>query len=86
MTYRVLENTLVQLPLGRSALPQLVVVIVEALPVGTELFQTGLVDIVDAVRVPVVSIHARGVCMCSQSILSPHPYLRALSCWIPEIV
>lgn len=58
MTYRVLENTLVQLPLGRSALPQLVVVIVEALPVGTELLQAGLVDIVDAVRVPVVSIHA----------------------------
>ena len=53
MTYDVVENTLVQLPLGRPALPQLVVVVVEALPVGTELLQAGLVDIVDAIRIPV---------------------------------
>jgi len=73
MTYRVLENTLVQLPLGRSALPQLVVVIVEALPVGTELLQAGLVDIVDSTRVPVCQhIHLVGPLQCRRVPGSSH--------------
>ena len=39
-THQVLVNTFVQLPLVGSALPQLLVVIFEALPVGPELLQT----------------------------------------------
>lgn len=46
-TYQVLVDTLVELPLGRSALPQLVVVVVKALPVLAELFEAALVDILD---------------------------------------
>lgn len=45
--YQILVNTLVELPLGGAALPELVVVVVEALPVGAELLQAGLVDVVD---------------------------------------
>ena len=47
-TYKVVEYTLVQLPLCRSALPELLVVVVQALPMLTELLQTVLVNILDA--------------------------------------
>lgn len=46
-TYQVLKDTLVQLPLRRSALPQLVVVVLQASPVAAELLEARLVDVVD---------------------------------------
>lgn len=48
-TNQVVENAFVQLPLGRPALPQLVVVVVQTLPVGAELIQAVLVHILDPV-------------------------------------
>jgi hypothetical protein len=48
MAYQVLVYTSVQLPLSRPALPQLLVVVFEALPVGTELLEAGLVDVLKA--------------------------------------
>lgn len=39
VTYQVLKDTLVQLPFGRTALPKLLVVVLKACPVLTELFQ-----------------------------------------------
>lgn len=48
VTHQVLEDTLVKLPLGGAALPQLLVVVFEALPVGAELLETRLVDILEA--------------------------------------
>lgn len=50
MTHQVFEDTLVQLPLGGPALPQLLVVVFEALPVGAELLQAGLVDVLEAMH------------------------------------
>ena len=47
-THQVLVDTLVQLPLIGAALPQLLVVVLEALPVGAELLETGLVDVLEA--------------------------------------
>jgi hypothetical protein len=47
-THQVLVDTLVQLPLIGTALPQLLVVVFEALPVGAELLETGLVDVLEA--------------------------------------
>lgn len=46
-TYEVVVNTLVQLPLGGSALPQLLVSVVEAFPVFTKLGQTVRVDVLE---------------------------------------
>jgi hypothetical protein len=54
-TYQVIENTLVQLPLGLTALPQLLVVVLKTLPVLAELFQAVLVDVLDPVQVQAVS-------------------------------
>lgn len=45
-TYQVVENALVQGPLELPALPELLVVVVEALPVLAELGQAVLVDVV----------------------------------------
>lgn len=45
MTYQVVEHTLVQRPLPFPALPQLLVAVVQALPVLAELSQAVLVDI-----------------------------------------
>lgn len=47
MTYQVLVDTLVELPLILAALPQLVVVVVKALPVLAELVEAVLVDVLD---------------------------------------
>jgi hypothetical protein len=47
-THQVLVDTLVQLPLIGTALPQLLVVVFEALPVGAELLEAGLVDVLEA--------------------------------------
>lgn len=47
-TYQLVKDTFVQLPLRRPALPHLVIVVVEALPVRTELLQAVRVDILDA--------------------------------------
>jgi hypothetical protein len=47
-THQVLVDTLVQLPLIGAALPQLLVVVFEALPVGAELLEAGLVDVLEA--------------------------------------
>lgn len=48
-TYQVVEYTFVQAPLSWPALPQLLVVVVQALVVGAELLKAGLVDVFDAV-------------------------------------
>lgn len=45
--YKVVEYAFAQLPLLLAALPHLVVVVVEALPVAAELVEAGLVDVVD---------------------------------------
>lgn len=46
-TYNLLKDALVEFPLIRSALPVLVVVVVEALPVAAELFQAVRVDVLE---------------------------------------
>ena len=46
-TYNLLKHTFVELPLVRPALPVLVVVVVEALPVTTELFQAVRIDVLE---------------------------------------
>lgn len=46
LTYQVVKNTLVQRPLKLPALPELLVVVVEAFPVLAELGQAVLVDVV----------------------------------------
>jgi hypothetical protein len=45
--YQLIKNTLVKLALGRPAVPQLLVVVFQALPVGAELCQAVVVDILD---------------------------------------
>lgn len=44
------EDALVQRPLGGAAVPELLVVVIEALPVVAELGQAVLVDVVDTVK------------------------------------
>lgn len=46
-TYQVVEYAFVQAPLCWPALPQLLVVVVQALIMGAELLKAGLVDIFD---------------------------------------
>lgn len=46
--YNVVKDALVELPLGRAALPQLVVAVVEAFPVLAELGEAMCVDVLDA--------------------------------------
>lgn len=48
-THQVIKDTLVEPPLKGAALPQLVVVVVEALPVVGELLKAVLVDVLDTV-------------------------------------
>lgn len=47
-TYQVLVDTFVQLPLLRPALPQLLVVVLEALPMRAERLEAACVDVLDA--------------------------------------
>lgn len=47
VVYQVVEDAFVQSPLIPAALPQLLVVVVEALPVAAELLQTVRVDVLD---------------------------------------
>lgn len=47
-TYQLVEHTLVQPPLLRPAVPELLVVVLEALPMATELVKALLVDVADA--------------------------------------
>lgn len=49
VTYQVIEDALVELPLSRAALPQLVISVVEALPVFAELGEAVGVDVLDTV-------------------------------------
>lgn len=46
-TYQVVEYAFVQAPLSWSALPQLLVVVVQALIMGAELLKAGLVDVLN---------------------------------------
>lgn len=48
-TYEVLEDALVERALPAAALPELLVVVVEALPVLAELLEAGFVDVFEAV-------------------------------------
>lgn len=64
--YHVVKDTLVELPLGRAALPQLVVVVVEALPVLAELGEAVGVDVLDAVSVFISSCMRRSGCRLSR--------------------
>lgn len=56
VTYQVVKDTLVELPLSRAALPQLVVAVVEALPVLAELSQAVGVDILDTIVSSLVTV------------------------------
>ncbi len=47
-TYQLREGALVQLPLSRPALPELVVVVIQALPVCAELLQALGVEVLDS--------------------------------------
>lgn len=47
-TYQVVVDTLVELPLGRAALPQLMISVVQALPVFAELGKAVGVEVLDA--------------------------------------
>lgn len=49
---------MVELPLALPALPKLVVVIVETLPVPAEFLQAVFVDVVDAALIPTLSVPA----------------------------
>lgn len=49
VTYQVLVDALVELPLSGAALPQLVIPVVEALPVFAEFGEAVRVDVLDAV-------------------------------------
>lgn len=49
-TYQVVEHTLVQLPLIWSALPKLLVVVLQARPVLSELRKAVLIYILDPIR------------------------------------
>jgi hypothetical protein len=51
-TYQVFEDTLVKLPLCRSTLPELLVVIVKAGPMLPEFRKTVLVDVFDSLQAP----------------------------------
>lgn len=46
-TYQVVEYTFVQAPLSWPALPQLLVIVVQALVMGAEFLKAGLVDVFD---------------------------------------
>lgn len=60
-TYQVIVDALVQLPLGGTALPKLLVVVLEALPMGAKLLQTGLVDVLQPSSRTVSTLTARRV-------------------------
>lgn len=55
-TYQVLVGALVELPLKGTALVQLVIVVVEALPVVGELLEAMLAEVVDPIHRPMVSM------------------------------
>lgn len=49
-SYQFVEDAVVELHLGPAAFPELVVVVLETLPVGLELIQAVGVDVLDAVK------------------------------------
>lgn len=49
VAYQVVKDTLVELPLSRAALPQLMIPVVQALPVFAELGEAVGVDVLNAV-------------------------------------
>jgi hypothetical protein len=49
-THQVVVDALVELPLERTTLPELVVGVVEALPVVAELLQTVRVDVINPIH------------------------------------
>lgn len=53
--YYLVKDALVELPLGRATLPELVVAVVETLPVLAELGEAVRVDVLDAVPVAPLS-------------------------------
>jgi hypothetical protein len=50
-TYQLLENALVHPPLFRPAVPELLVVVLQALPVGPELGEAVLIDVLDTANI-----------------------------------
>jgi hypothetical protein len=63
-SYQIVENTFVKDPFLRSALPELLITVVEALPVLAELLQTVLVDVFNSVRGYRVSTRFSGSSEC----------------------
>jgi hypothetical protein len=59
-TYQLVEHTLVQPPLLGPAVPELLVVVLKALPVGAELVEAVVVDVLDPAGVSVREITLRG--------------------------
>lgn len=53
-THQLLKNTIVQFHLGPAAFPQVVVVVLQTLPVGVELFQAVGIDILDPIDLSVI--------------------------------
>lgn len=47
-SYQLVKHALVQLPLFRPAIPELLVVALQALPMSTELLEAVLVDVLDS--------------------------------------
>jgi hypothetical protein len=60
-TYQIVKHTLVQLPLGLAALPELLVVVLEALPVFPEFLKAVLVDVFDPVQCNVSAYYLANV-------------------------
>ena len=50
ISYQFIEDTVVKLHLGPAAFPELVVVVLETLPVGLELVEAVGVDVLDAAK------------------------------------
>jgi hypothetical protein len=57
MTYQVVENTFIELPLCRSALPELLVIVVETGPVFAEFSEAVLIHVFDAVSIDLSACH-----------------------------
>lgn len=59
ITYQIVKHALVQRPLPPPTLPELLVVVVQALPVLAELVEAGLVNVFEAVRMGISTMHSR---------------------------
>ena len=84
VTYQVVEHALVERPLELPALPQLLVVVVEALPVLAELGQAVLVHVIQPI-VPVRTHSPRpqiptAILLCSPSSLRVYVHAGCASC------